>query len=377
MSDTRGAGNKSPLLTHIITTLEERIRTGTYPGGRWLPSERELCSEFDVSRATLRQALVALERSDLVIRSAGCRPLIRALTSQPAPRNATSRRTIGLLVKDEPKYSGISLLTRGVRDAVNPDAFRLLVGGAQAATLQEVAHQEAQTLQRMIQDRDVSGIIVWYSGTIANLPVFQAVLQANIPLVFVDREPPDGIEADVVSIDNQRAAREAVQYLIHRGHQRIAHITNPEPVSTLQERLAGYEEALNEAKIPLDRELILTGRLEWTTEEGASAAEMVERLTRLSEPPTAVFAATDFIALDFVRALQQRGLRVPEDMAVIGFDDLEQWLLHKPFLTTVRQPFERIGYEATRLLIKRLESGVAGRSRHLLLEAPLIVRDSA
>lgn len=377
MANQREAGTGSPLVEHIIATLEERIRTGAYPGGRWLPSERELCSEFDVSRATLRHALIALERNDLVIRSAGCRPLIRSHIGRSEQQNETARRTIGLYVKDDPKYSGTYLLAQGVRDAVDPDAFRLLVGGSRAMTLNEVAQQEAQTLLRMIQDRDVSGIILWYSGASANLPVLQAVSKANIPLVFVDREPPAGIDADFVSIDNQRAAREAVRYLVQQGHRRIAHITNPEPVSTVYERMAGYQEALNEAGIAPDKELILTGRLEWMAEEGVNASEIVERLLRLSAPPTAVFAVTDYIALDFVRALHDRGLRVPEDMAVIGFDDLEQWLPHKPFLTTVQQPFERMGFEAARLLIKRLESGSARRSRHLLLEAPLIVRASA
>jgi DNA-binding LacI/PurR family transcriptional regulator len=118
------------------------------------------------------------------------------------------------------------------------------------------------------------------------------------------------------------------------------------------------------------------GRLEGMAEEGLNASEIVERLLSLSEPPTAVFAVTDYIALAVVHALQERGLRVPEDMAVVGFDDLEQWFPQKPFLTTVRQPFMRIGAEAARMLLQRLQGGATSRYRHVLLEASLIVRQS-
>jgi len=383
MSEESKRGVKSPRVAHIVATLEGRIRTGVYPGGRWLPTERELREEFDVSRGTVRQALVELERSSLVIRSAGCRPFIREVVERPAPRDdaanrkEAARRTIGLCVKHDLKYSGTYLVTQGVREGVNSDSFRLHIGGANAVTLNRVAEEEAQTLLRMVRDDDISGIVLWYCGGDANLPILRTIQQAHIPLVFVDRAPPTGIEADYVSIDNQHAACEAVRFLIRRQHKRIAHITNPEPVSTVYERLAGYEAALEKAGIPLDPALILTGRIEGMAEEGLNANEIVDRLLGLSDPPTAIFAVTDYIALAIVRALQERGKRVPEDMAIIGFDDLEHWLPHRPFLTTVHQPFERIGFEAARLLIKRLESDPTHHSRHVMLEAPLIVRQSA
>jgi DNA-binding transcriptional regulator YhcF (GntR family) len=204
---------KSPFVSHIVATLAERIRTGAYPGGRWLPTERELCSEFAVSRAILRQALLELERSDLVIRAAGCRPFVKADIHTNGSRNEGARCNIGLCVKHDPKYSGTYLITQGIRQATESDAYRLVIAGAGATTLDAVAEEEAQALLRMVRDEDISGIILWYCGGSANLPILHAVQSANIPMVFVDRAPPEGIEGDYVTVDNQRAARDAVEYL--------------------------------------------------------------------------------------------------------------------------------------------------------------------
>ena len=378
MPETRPHGIKSPFIEHIVVTLSDRIRSGVYPGGRWLPTERELCSEFDVSRTTLRQALAELERSSLVMRSAGCRPMVIAgrASSHIGARNAeTARRTIGLQVKHDAKFSGTYQITQGVREAAGAHACRLIVGGGSAVTLAQAASQEAQTLRDMTRDEDVEGIILWHCGVESLLPELLAVQQAGIPLVFVDRAPPVGIDADFVGIDNRGAARAAVSHLISRGHRRIAHVTNPEPVSTVSERREGYDEAMRDAGLE-DCGRIFTGRLEAMAEEGMAAGEIADTLLSMEEPPTALFAVTDYVALAIVRALEERGRRVPEDFAVVGFDDLEQWLPQKPFLTTIRQPFERIGREAAALLARRLDEPSNNRFRHVVLDAPLVLRSS-
>src|SRR5436190_1559919 len=102
---------KSPYIEHIVSTLEQRIRSGVYPGGRWLPTERELCAEFEVSRATLRQALIKLENDSFVIRSAGCRPFVttdrNSFSGENGHHRSTpARMTIGLCAKHDYKYSG-------------------------------------------------------------------------------------------------------------------------------------------------------------------------------------------------------------------------------------------------------------------------------
>lgn len=383
----RSEGVKSPFVEHIAATLEHRIRTGTYRGGRWLPTERELCTEFAVSRATLRQALVELERSSLVVRAAGCRPFVRtdieisaheAGAFHDGGRTEAARHTIGLCVKHDPKYSGTYQITQGVREAANTDSIRLIVGGPGASTQDGIEEEEARTLLRMVRDEDIRAIVLWYCGGAANVPILGAVQEAGISVVFVDREPPGGMDADFVGIDNQRAACEAVQYLVQRGHRRIAHVTNPERVSPVSERMAGYREAILEAGIAFDESLVFTACRAGMAESGDSPEQIADRLIAHPAHPTAVFAVTDYIALALVGALRDRGKRVPQDVAIVGFDDLEQWFPQKPFLTTVRQPFDRIGSEAVRLQIRRFDEGQSRHhSRHIILDAPLIVRESA
>lgn len=377
MSDRRETTLESPHVQHILKTLEERILSGLYPPGRWLPPERTLCVEFGVSRPTLRLALIELEKRHLLLRAAGCRPLVRNINQAVVTKRETMRGNIGLCIKHDPKFSGTYLITQGVQQALNSDAYRLIVTETQAVTLQEVGAGEAQALTRMIRDEDIAGIILWYSGLESNLSALQAVRAARIPMVFIDRRPPNSFEADFVGIDNVRAAREAVHYLLTRGHRSIAHITNPEPVSAVSDRLEGYRQALQAAGIPFRPELVLTGRIEGMAEEGLNANEIADRLLNLPDPPTALFAVTDYIALVVVRALREHGLRIPEDMAILGFDDLEQWSPHEPFLTTIRQPFERMGAEAVSLLLKRIQAERQQTYRHLLLDTLLVTRASA
>jgi LacI family transcriptional regulator len=167
-----------------------------------------------------------------------------------------------------------------------------------------------------------------------------------------------------------------VQHLVSKGHRQIAHITNVDNASTVYERLQGYRDALQEAGIPFRPELVLTD----TGQPEAGYHDVYEalaaRLLELPGPPTAVFCVHDVLALRLIDALRAKGVRVPEDMAVAGFDGLERWLPGSPFLTTADQPFERIGEWAARLLLQRVELGDRGAYQHVLLEAPLHIHAS-
>jgi len=225
---------------------------------------------------------------------------------------------------------------------------------------------EEAFLRRIVRDHDIEGVLLWYLGGNRNLPALQAVRAAGVPMVFLDRLPPPGFEADFVGVDNIGAAEAVVQHLLAQGHRRIAHVTNYDNASTVQERREGYHRALSRAGI--------TPRPEWILQGSETAA--VEALLSQSEPPTAVFAVNDVTGLGIVGALRARGQRVPEDMAVAGFDGVERWLPGTPFLTTADQPFERIGSTAAELLLRRIMEGPALPYRHVLLDAPLAVHGS-
>jgi DNA-binding LacI/PurR family transcriptional regulator len=367
---------KPSYVEQIVSTLEEKIRAGRYRDSYWLPTERALAEEFRVSRTRVRQALAELERRNLVIREAGCRTAIRREVDTTALTPGKTRRSLGLWIPNEPLYSGAQMVARGVQRSLDARAYRLVFASPCGSTREEDIQWEAEALSQMAQEEDIAGLILWYNGGSHNLPHLRALRAANIPVVFVDRLPPPEFDADYVGIDNKSAAQEVVEHLLAQGHRRIAHVTNAEPVSSVYDRLEGYRQALEEAKLPFRPEYVLSGEVQGLSEEALDAEELAEHLLTLPERPTAVFAVTDYIALTLVAALQARGASVPGDIAVVGFDDLERWGLRKPFLTTVRQPFERIGKEAVKLLDERIQGGATLTYRHRLLDAPLIPRES-
>ncbi len=372
--------DRSPSSRYIADTLAERIRVGTYKGGQWFPSERALAGEFEVSRMIVRLAIRDLEERDLLVRSARCRPLVRSGSPGPAEAGPakdgghTARRSLALWVWPHPLAGTSSALLRGVRLALNQDDFRLVWEGAQGDAWADVQASEQRFFQRIMRDRDIEGILLWYIGGASHLPDLQALRSAGIPLVFVDRLPPAGFEADYVGLDNVGAAERAVGHLIAQGHRRIAHVTNQDTASPVTERLSGYHRALRLAHLPAPQEMLVqdTGRLQ----DDRGCVAVVDRLLALPEPPTAIFAVNDMVAFRVVTALHARARRVPQDMAVAGIDGIERWAPGAPFLTTIEQPFERMGALAVDLLLSRLDAGPTAPYKHVILDAPLVVRDS-
>jgi DNA-binding LacI/PurR family transcriptional regulator/DNA-binding transcriptional regulator YhcF (GntR family) len=333
----------TPTVHRIALMLEARIRSGEYEEDAWLPTERDLAEEFHVSRATIRLALGALEKRNLLYRAAGCRPLVRNGSGAKPGGTDTTRLSLGLWMSGDPTDVGGAMTALGIHRVLDPDAYRLVVANHRGATLDALIESEAQVLARFARDSDIAGLILWYFGGDRNLSALEALRAAKIPMVFVDRRSPRGFEADYVGVDNERAAREVVKHLLQQGHRHIAHITNTEPASTVAERQAGYRRALEEASIALRPELTLIipfMELEGTDRRRQEAA-LVGRLLALPGPPTAVFTVNDATALHLIAGLRERGVRVPEDIAVAGFDDEEQCRPGAPFLTTTISPSSR------------------------------------
>lgn len=377
--NTKTVGREgSPLINHIVSTLEERIRQGRYTAGHYLPTERALAEEFQASRSTLRHALVELEHRNLVVRAPGCRPLVSGRLPEHIPANPTLRHSLGLWISGDPADVGGALTALGVQRTLDPDRFRMVVGNPVGATIQECIRTEAQALARMARDTDIAGIILWYLGGAVNLPDLEALRAIGMPMVFLDRLPPAGFEADYVGVDNLHAAETMVKHLLACGHERIAFVANTDTASTVMERRSGYRKALREVGIVYRRELMMASPFFPAIDDDVdrSADTVVEQLLAGPDAPTAVFAVNDDIALLLLEGLRRRGVRVPEDMAIGGFDDIEFCTPGISRLTTIRQPFERMGQAAARLMLQRLESGVVGAYRHIILDTTLIVRGS-
>jgi len=220
-------------------------------------------------------------------------------------------------------------------------------------------------IDQLISTRRTAGLIVlnpYADGRHASIP-------DNVPAVFVGARPRE--EAiDSVALDDEAAGRSATQYLIDLGHRRIAHLTGPLEEDCSQDRQTGYQLALQAAGLQVDPALIIEG--DWSATAGYNA---VRQWTKDHVPFTALFAQDDRMAVGAMRALREAGKRVPEDISVIGFDDMPLASYFDPPLTTMHQDMFGIGREAARLLVQAVK-GPHTQPRHLKLPAELVVRQS-
>jgi LacI family transcriptional regulator len=187
-------------------------------------------------------------------------------------------------------------------------------------------------------------------------------------MVLIGRHPYF-VNVTSVDVDNREGAREAVAHLIGLGHRRIGLINGQLQMEAAQARRDGYKQALLEAGIGIDAELMVEG---FYSESAANTA--MQRLLDTYQPPTAVFAASDGMAIGAMRAIHERGLRVPADVALIGYDDLPLAARASPPLTSVHQPIGDMAAHAVRVLIEQIRDQASATS--VRLPARLVVRDS-
>ncbi|MDR1512166.1 MAG: LacI family DNA-binding transcriptional regulator, partial [Propionibacteriaceae bacterium] len=193
----------------------------------------------------------------------------------------------------------------------------------------------------------------------------------RIPYVLVDPIGTADEDVPVIGATNVDGGRAATEHLIGLGHRRIAIVTGDRGLACSQERLTGYRQALAQAGIPVDENLVAFGNFQ--EEAGYSQAD---RFLRLADPPTAIFAGSDLQAYGAYKAIKARGLRVPDDVSVVGFDDvpLAQWV--SPGMTTIRQPIKEMAAEATRVLLELAYQGVEPPDRKIELPTSLVLRES-
>lgn len=268
-------------------------------------------------------------------------------------------RTIGLVVTtvDDPFASEV---TSGIEEIANDRRYAVILANS---------HADPERERRVVQElaeRRVDGIIVTSSRVGAlYLPLLK---ELDVPIVLVNDQYP-GEFVHSVMIANQEGTRAATGHLIELGHRRIAYLGDRNGYQSEAERMAGYQEALAAAGIDFVPELAIEG-----DGRPEAAIEAMGGLLRLRHPPTAVCCYNDMTALGAMRAIRARGLRVPEDVSVTGFDDLFFAAYLTPALTTVRQPMRRMGQMAMENLFKLMsgEDSVA----QVKVEAELIVRGS-
>jgi LacI family transcriptional regulator len=262
-------------------------------------------------------------------------------------------------------------------DLDSPWAVELIRGveevthSAGVGTVVSAVHRRTASTRQWLQNlraRASDGVILVISDGAG--PVHSELHRLNVPMVIID--PAGGAAADVPTIGatNWSGGRTATEHLLSLGHRRIALVEGPKTLLCSRARLDGYRSALESAGMRVDRTLIEQG--DFTHETGFAAGE---RLLARDDRPTAIFAGNDQMALGIYEAARLRGLRVPDDLSIIGFDDLPEARWSAPPLTTIRQPLADMGALAARTVL-RLSRGEPIETPRVELATELVVRES-
>ncbi|TLS52905.1 LacI family transcriptional regulator [Paenibacillus antri] len=272
-------------------------------------------------------------------------------------------KMLSLLITDitNPFYT---TLARGAEDTAMRNGYKLLFGNSDEDYAKERDYVD------MVLSTRADGVLFAPAGD-GSAEHLRMLQRRNVPFVILDREVP-GIEADHVLGDSREGARRLVEHLLALGHRRIAMVGGRQDVSTARLRYAGYLEALKLADVPFDSALVHD--VGYTAVEGFA---FVDALLSAEAPPTAVFAANNFLALAVIRALRERGVRVPEDLSVVCFDDFGESIVLDPFLTVARQPAYEFGSLGMQLLIERIQGAAGAAPRKIVLPSELVVRQSS
>ncbi len=281
-------------------------------------------------------------------------------------RSLKSRQTetLGMVISDmtNPFFP---MVARGAEDAASARGYFLITFNTD-----DRVERERQVLS-LLRSRRVDGVLLVVAPN-SDASHIERLVDAGIPVVCIDRIPNSKRTFDSVSVDNLKGAQMCVQHLIMRGHSRIAMITGSMALQNARERLKGYELALAEAGIEIDRDLIVEG--DFRQQSGRCLAM---NLLLPHRRPTALFVSNAMMTVGVLEALEEMGMSCPKDVALASFDDIPIANVFHPRLTCVSQPCYQIGYQGAEILLKRIHGEIAGNKPVTLrLDPELKIRES-
>lgn len=295
------------------------------------------------------------------------RRVLKAMQQLNYQPNRVARRlrmkrtqTIGLIVADitNPYYAA---MIQSIEGAAYTNEYAMLLSNTN-----EDPEKEKRDIDLLLQEQ-VAGIII--SPVDEDLEFAETNPVHNVPIVAIDRRL-NRLRVDTVLVNNEKGAHDATKYLIGLGHRRIALITGPTRLTTARERQAGYTKALVEHGIEPLTELIKVGDF-----KQASGYRMAAELLAMERPPSAIFTTNNLMTLGALNAIHEQGLTIPDDISILGFDDLSWAPSLNPPLTAVAQPTFELGRNAAELLFRRITNG-SGTPIEIRLPPTLIVRSS-
>lgn len=360
MPGTKNTTNSS-LSRRVYAGLKVRIESGEWNYGAMLPSEIELAGQIHISRGTIRRVLAELEREGWVSRERG-RGTFVVYPDLRRASSGVSSQSISFIVPYV-RDSYVSSILLGLERAARTSGFAVLFSHVE----NDLEKQEAAIQAALVQG--VAGMVLYPVNSSFVSPLLTQLTEQEFPIVLVDRYIR-GLEVDFVASDNFYGGLIATQHLLGLGHRRIAFLCWQDSATSIAHRKAGYRQALIEAGLPLQP--ILEWEVVGYPEIDRSA---LEKRLRAADRPGAIFAANDQLAIAVQRAARALDLRIPEDIALVGFDNLEISAHLDIPLSTVAQPAFEIGRTAWEMLHCRILSEVSCVQKRIL-PVNLIVRST-
>lgn len=363
-----------PLHAQLLNQLRHLILSGKWAPDTRIPSEPELGRQLNISRSTVRQALDKAQVEGLITRVPGKGTYVA--------RAAQASRSHHIAYVTDDCCGGMqSQVLVGIESALAARGYRAIFVNTHGE-LQE----ENRLLDELVLEDRVAGILIW--PVLRDQPsgrLLQLTRQNSPPVVVVDRIF-EGLSCDYVTSENYAGAYAAVQHLVELGHRHITFLSRPIlRLPTVAARLRGYQDALQEAGLAAcepwlvghaDQELNMSTILEDNKDPQDQDIKEIARGLTAVQRPTALFTVNDFMAIKAMQAARMLGLDVPQDLSLVGFDDIPliTSLLDVP-LTTIAQDAQAMGKRATELLMERID-GYSGAAREELLPTELRVRSS-
>lgn len=330
------------------------------------PTIHDIARELKISASTVSRALqhnprISLKTRERIIAMAdsmGYRPNILASNL----RNKKSN-TIGIVVPLINRYFFSSVIS-GVEDVAFSAGYTVVISQSN-----DLANKEISIVHSMFSNR-VDGLIISIAMEPTNFEHLKAFRKKNIPLVFFDRVVPE-IDTNKIVVDDFMGGFRATQHLIDQGYQRIGHMAGPQNLITYSDRKNGYREALEQNGIHYDESLVTINSL--TASDGLNA---VQQLMALPVPPDAIFCGNDTTALSSMIYLRDKGIRIPEDIGIVGFSNEPFSRVVSPSISTIAQPGFVMGQKAAELILNQISHKEKSFTT-LVMPTELIIRESS
>lgn len=346
----------------IAEYFKGEILEGKISPGDKLLSENEIVEKFKVSRHTVRQAFMELEKDKYIYKEQGKGTFCSYLQSE----NKANKKTVAVLTTYISNYIFPAIIS-GIEDVLSSSGYSLLLFNTN-----NEKNKEAEYLQK-IMEHDVVGLIVEPTMSAlenVNLEYYKQLSDKNIPYIFMNANYEE-LDSPYIVMDDVEGGYVLTKYLIQLGHKNIAGIFKSDDLQGVNRKI-GYAKALSEFSIPINENII--GKYK-TNEEVFSTYEFTSNLLRRNERPTAIVCYNDQVAIHALQAIRDEGLRVPEDISIVSYDDSYIATATEVKLTTVRHPKDEMGRRAARFLLDIVEGRV--EKPYYVYKPELIVRNSA